>query len=395
MIGLAMSTLPVTLLASQAPQLSWDDGSQTSISIDPLVSTRALALAGAIAPLAEGIDAAFFNPANIGLAAGASQSFSDVHLLHLPYVGLSGNSRAVTTYRRMRKEGGTSSKKAADAVFRDSAGMRHFARVSSSVALALGRALVLQSSDLQFKGTPLSDARGRDHNMRGVYQERHGLGAGFSLSDPSERWRLGLYTSYSKRRIFNGRFSFLEVGNISDRRKFLASNGSTYTGLAANLGLCWQAPKGLRPAVALVVRDLGDTVFRGEAQDDAVRTVHLPESYRRTQASELSIAISPKIGARHVWHLVFALSSLEDRQLIFAKRLSLGLELVLSGSNKGSLLSLRSGVSAAGMALGLGLNLGLLKFELAARKLDVGNANHRVLETRYAAVLAINLSDHL
>src|SRR5690606_23248638 len=121
----------------------------------------------------------------------------------------------------------------------------------------------------------------------------------------------------------------------------LGAASTTYQGTAHNVGMLWRLGKKAMPTLAVVARDVADTVYKVQKGDG--------EEQKDLQDLTLGFSVSPELGKWGHLHMMIEGSRLSNDEVTLQKRLRGGFELTF-GERYGSdsILALRVGGNSAG-----------------------------------------------
>lgn len=372
------------LLAHEAfGQASADAGQEVRLDEAPWADARSQGLSRAIGPIANGIEAPYYNPAGIGgQYRSKDQPRPAITRLTVPHFALGLHDNSSRILQQMSDGKGLQSQGISDEILETQVDKRHYARVSVVPNIQFYRMFLGYAYDQQFAAVSRNeDASEIDLEMR----TSTGLYTGFSLADEFERFIFGVTVGHASRTVTAGTFSFAEIEAPADRRQAFSDHQHRYDGLPIHTGVIWRIRDEWNPSFSLVARDLGGTRYRNRNQelDDLIAEEDL----------SLGFALSPRLEEWGYVNIVMEGSHLTENDTSLAKKMRMGLELTLGnqfGSEAG--LSLQTGLSAAGLSFGCGIQAGILSFHLASYAEDVGIANRRVIERRHMANFAVNVA---
>ena len=378
---------PFILQAQTAP----DKPYMPLIDHSPFLSPRAEGLGSALSTLAEGAEAAYFNPAGIGEFNPQHKTGKKpwVRELQLPYLGVSANKPGQNALTGFSKDKTSTERNMGDALENTLDGPDLYSRGSAVLSLELGRVLFLQAEDIQFAAGASSPTAGEDpsKNIKAQYRNSSTSGVGFSVQDSKERFSVGVFSAIVKRQEAAGSFSYDEISDPTVRKKAISENSEKYTGNPTNVGVKWNMAKYAKPTLGLVIRDVQGTKYT-----DVQRNTDDPLRYE-TQKEDITLgfSISPKIGDGTL-HCIMEESRLSESQLSLNQKWTTAFEYTpFSNGSKDSILALRTGVNALGVSYGLGLNLGLIQVEFASKVWDIGLINEHRAERRNSIVFSTNV----
>ena len=366
--------------AANAPTVA-DQTARTVLDDSLWVSPRADGMAGAIAPLADGDEAPYYNPAGIGGTnpAGAAPA---IRHLNFPFIGASVNQSALGLRHDM-STAGTSDPALTEAILNAKKDQRQYGRVSFVPSIGISHLYLGYIMDTQVAALSL----GNDTNMvRTHYRSQSGPGVGFSACDAHQRLCLGAFGAYLNRTEVEGDFSFDEINDPTLRKAALKRESHGYQGTSGDVGATWQMGKVAKPKFAVVAHDVGDTRFKADSADTA--TVVQKESL------SAAFALSPEINRSAAFHFVLQGNDLTENSTSMEKKMRVGMELTLGAQNAHRpVFGLRAGYASAGASYGMNFDLGMLEFAASSYAVDIGTANNTVIERRYSATFAANIGE--
>lgn len=368
------------LLAQSAEPLPFDP--RTTSDKAPWLSARAAGMGETLSPIANGPEAAYYNPAGIGglFQKPRQDSISE---LYVPYLGGSFNSSSMSLYQKLQGGQDIGDPEVATELLRAYEGEHPYARVSVAPSLTFSRMLVAYSYDVRAASTP----HGLDSDALDVdYRVQSGPLLGFSLASRNQNFYLGVSAAYVERREVIGSFPLVTVSSRSLRSEAFSAAEKTYHGTPVHLGAIWHIPLRWRPSFSLVAKNLLGTSYRGT--DANVATYKDPENLT------LGFALGPSLGSWGMLNWIFEIDELIQPAAQFSDKLRTAAEITYGnafGSRAG--LALRAGYRREGPSFGCGINLGMIGIQLASSSEDIGVGGSRVIERRSVVNLGINIAD--
>lgn len=379
-----MRLVALSLLLIAAPAAAQsavtDADTQTVIDDDPLASTRAAGMAGAIVTSADNLDAALHNPAGIGgLAVKGKAPW--VRQLYFPSISVSANQNSIKLQSEFKQEGGTGDAAVGKALIDAAGGDRQYVRVSAASGVVLGRMLVLPYYDNQVAAVPM----GGGSDMIDLHQRTmSGILFGSSVQDDSQRFTFG-YSGYTATRSdVIGNFTYDEINNPDTRKAVTKERTEKYTALGHNGGMVVRLGKKAAPTFGLALKNIGGTKFKAKGDGDDLNL---------KQDLAAGLALSPAVGKTGGFIVSVQADRLTDSDITLVKKYRLGLELTLGGRGSLANFGLRTGYSDAGVSAGTTLSLGLIGVEAAIESVDVGTGNHKVIERRVTGSFIVNVAE--
>lgn len=386
----------VLILKSISLQAQQSDGRQearTVLDEDLYSSARAAGMGGALSTLADGVHAPYYNPAGIGGLHWGGKKVPTIRSFHFPYLGVGSNENATDLRKEFSQTDGSSAKAIGKAIVDANAGKRQYGRVSGLINFESSRFMLLHYNDVQFAAFRKSSSEqiAEGEEVSASYRSLSGSGLGFSVTDSKGHFYLGAFSSFKQFSEFKGDFSYSELVRQDDRKALLSQLASKYTGVASNLGLIWVFSKYGRPALAVVVRDVGGSYFhRSKAPEGASQEA---KSIKKKEELAIGFSFSPKLFKRGSSNFILEGVELTNQDVALQKKIRAGVELNFGGFGSEAAFSVRGGFTKAGLSGGLSLDTGLLQLELATQAVDIGQGNQSVLERRYLAVFSVNAAD--
>lgn len=354
---------------------------RTRLSDDSWATSRSSSMGLAVSPIANGMDAFFYNPAGIG-GLHYKQKRPLVTQLHFPYFGAAVNNDSLELNQKLREGGDLEDDQVIDSILEKFQNERQYARLSLVPNVVLGRFMLAYVYDQQVAAV---SPDGTGDNIDLASREDSGPSLGFSFVSPRRDISMGFSMSYIERTEILGNYSFSELNTPGERKSALKENKAKYQATPIHAGLIWQINKDLRPTLSLAIRHAGGTRYRTKDEDrDNIKT---------DEDLTLGFGVSPNISSWGYLSAVFEAGRLTQSESNLSKKLRLGLEWTLGnrfGWEAG--LSLRAGYNVAGASYGLGFNAGIISLNLASFAEDVGIANEQVIERRNVADFSINVA---
>lgn len=350
----------------------------------PWADARSSGLSRAVAPIANGIEAPYYNPAGIGglYLEGDGEDRPAVSRLTVPFFAGSLHHNSARLQRQMSQGQGLDNTTMTDEILQAQQGKRHYARLSIVPNIQFYRMFLAYAYDQQLAAVAQDKAGEKiDIEMR----ISSGLYGGFSLADDTENFLFGLTVGHASRKVTAGTFSFAELNAPADRRAAFKAHQQYYDGLPIHTGMIWRIADEWRPTFSLVARDLTGTRYR--SRNENVEDIRVQEDL------SLAFALSPEVIDWGYANFVVEAEQLTETESSLVKKLRVGFELSI-GNRFGSeaAFSLQTGYSSAGLSFGLGVNASILNIHIASYAEDVGIANHRVIERRHVANFAVNVA---
>ena len=380
-------TIVFGLFPSQNKGYAQDDSSESQIQralLDesPWASTRASAMAGAISPIANGLDASHYNPAGIGGITDEGKR-PGIHRLYFPYFSAAVNEDTVSLNDELTKAGDLTDPNIASQILRAYQDKRQYGRFSIVPSITFWRTQLSYVYDTQMAAAATDSTTDLvDIHARTVT----GPSIGFSFATDSKDFTLGIYSGFFQRTETKGTYTLAEVNDPDARSSIFSADETKYDGMPINFGINWVIAKKWRPSLALVFRNAGGTKYRNS--DSSAEDMVVDEDMT------LGFSISPKLGKWGYLSWVVEAGNLTNSEMATSKKAKTSLEFTIGdrfGGNAG--LSLRTGYNNAGLSYGLGSNLGILGLNASSFAEDVGYNNRRVIERRFVVNFAVNIAD--
>jgi len=382
---LPTAVLLVTLAGSAYGQSTPSGTTNRSvIDEDPMPSSRAAALGGALSTTADDFDAAFHNPAGIGGLGLGKQRPPLIRKLYFPEVTVAANPNSTKLYNEFQKQGGASDSAIGAGIVDANAGKEQYGRANVMGGIVFGRTLVAPFSDMQMAATAKDDGSGLI-NLH--YRSMTGVGVGFSAQDSEGRISLGYFGYTATRQEIQGDVAYTDIVDKSKRAEALKDDEATYSGAGHNVGLIYRLGKRLAPTLAVSVTNLGDTHFRktGGASN-------LSGDLVDKQDMTVGFSLSPQLGKVGICHFTLEAGRLSEENVSLLKKYRLGSELLLGGEGSYATFALRGGYNYTGASAGFALNLGLISLAATTYSVDIGTGNDTVTERREMATFTVNVA---
>ncbi len=345
-------------------------------------SARAASLSGAIATTANGMDAAYYNPAAIG-GIEVSSKRPIINQLHFPYFAVAVNNDTMKLKRDLSKVEDLNNEAIVNQILRTQQGKRQYGRVSIVPNIVFWRTMIAYVYDTQVAAAA-EDSNSTEVSV--ISRTVKGPSLGFSFKDPSQRFYFGMHAGFYQRDVVAGTFAFTDLSTPETRKSQFKDNRQEYVGAPLNIGAVWVLAPHWRPSLGLVFRNAGDTKYRNtdEAQEDLLVE----------EDATLSFSLNPSFRSWGALHLTLEGDSLTQTGSSLHKKLKSSLEWTW-GSRYGaeSITAFRVGYNVAGISYGTGINLGIIGLNLASSVEDVGVNNIRVVERRTHINFAVNVAD--
>jgi hypothetical protein len=354
----------------------------TPFDRSPYISARAAGMSQAISPVANGMESAFYNPALIG---GLYKKPSSPLLTHLyfPYLGAAYGESSARLQKELNAGRDLNDSSVSSEMLRAFDGDHPYARLSITPAVIVSKLFVAYTSDTRASSMPDPDQP--DHMLINV-RKSSGPILGFSAADPKGQVHLGVTAGLIHRTDVQGSFSLPDVNGVPERKSSFAAAEKNYDGIPVNVGLQWNGPTMLHPAVSAVVRNAGSTPYENKNGDQRITD---------QEDVTIGLGLSPHLGSYGMFHLVLEGTQLSDKTLPAEEKFRAGTEITLGNRFGGEAgLGLRAGYSVAGISYGIGLHLGILTLEAASFAEDIGAGPARVVERRNVINIGINVADY-
>lgn len=365
--------------------ISEDSTALVALDDAPVTSPRAIGLAGAIGPVADDIEAIYFNPAGIGGFGWDGANPPALRKLYFPFAGVAANSNATKLNSDFGKEDGARDASIGSAIVDAHSGNRQYGRVSLGLGAIIKRTAIVPFHDQQMAaiaqggGTDLVDLRHRSVS---------GIAWGTSIADPSaSAFSIGVGGQYASVEQVEGEFAYLDLVNRDARTDAIKDHTYKFSGHALNVGLLWRFSKEAGTTLSVAARNAGNTRY----------TAAKPEEYDDLVIKEdlaVGFAMAPKLGRSGRLKWIIEATRLSDDEVTLRKKLKTGLEYLLGGGpGSYATFGVRTGYNSAGISAGLSLNLGILTLEAASQAEDIGLSNDRVIERRNVGAVTVNVAD--
>jgi len=377
--------LGLSLILWAACSVSWaqDFNPRTVFDEAPWISARAAGMAEAIDPIANGMEAPYYNPAAIG-GLQYKQERPAISHLFFPYLGVAANRSSQSLNKALQEGGNLEDSAIADELLRAYDGDHPYARVSIMPAISFYRVFLAMSYDVRAASTPNAES---PDMMDLNYREQSGPVAGMSFASPKRNFYLGITGSYINRSVIEGSFPLATLNDIESRRKAFRENKKSYLGAPVHVSALWNGISRWRPSVSLVARNITNTVMK--SRDEGTRSLKVREDLA------LGLGLSPNLGKGAMLNLVLQANQLTHITKPTKDKLRIGAELTIGnafGAEAG--MSFRTGYSAAGLSGGIGFNFGMFGLQAASFAEDIGAGDRHVVERRSVINLGINIADY-
>ncbi|WP_141734702.1 hypothetical protein [Oligoflexus tunisiensis] len=364
---------------------AWGQGFNPGTVYDnaPWISARAAGMSEAVDPIANGMDAPYYNPAAIG-GLHYKQERPAVSQLYFPYLGLAYNRSSQSLNQALRSGGDLNDSSVSNELLQAYDGEHPYARLSLLPAITLYRVFLGYTYDVRAMSTPHET----DTDLLDVnYREQSGPVIGTSYASKKRDFYVGISAQYLTRKVTQGSFPLATVNDGESRRKAFRDSQEKYAGVPVHVGALWTGYYKWRPSVSLVARNVASPELQS---DDSEAAAH-----RLKEDLTLGFALSPNIGKWGMLNVVLEGNQLTQKSIPSKDKLRFGTELTFGnafGAESG--FSIRSGYSFAGVSYGLGANLGIFGLQAASFVEDIGADASRVIERRSVINLGINIADY-
>lgn len=347
-------------------------------------SARAAGMGGALGAIADGMDAAYYNPAGIGgLHRGKKSSKKEFRFLGFPYTGVAVNQNSVALNGEFSNQTSTGNVPLTSlAVLEANAGKRQYARASMVPGVIYSRFMVASIYDFQVAAVPEAGGTGI---IKTKQQVSSGVGVGFSATDPGGRLYIGAFAASLNRSITEGDFTFGDFVDPIQRKETLSQNKKKYSGVTSNVGLLWRISKKGNSSIGIVSRNSGGTVY--SPADSSNDPIEIEENL------VLSFSVAPRLGKWGYFAFVLEAEKLTDPETTIGKKIKSGMEFTL-GSLFGSesAFGIRLGGNSAGASGGIHANVGLIGLQVASYAEDIGTDNKAIIDRRHVAIFSVNVA---
>jgi hypothetical protein len=364
---------------------AWGQGFNPGTVYDnaPWISARAAGMSEAVDPIANGMEAPYYNPAAIG-GLHYKQERPAVSQLYFPYLGLAFNRSSQSLNQALRNGEDLDDSSVANELLQAYNGEHPYARLSLLPAITLYRMFLGYTYDVRAMSTPHET----DSDLLEVnYREQSGPVFGTSFASKNRSFHMGISAQYLTRKVTQGAFPLATVNDASSRRKSFRDSQEKYVGVPVHVGALWTGFYKWRPSVSLVARNVTGPTLQSKDPEAAKHSLK--------EDVTLGFALSPNIGKWGMLNVVLEGNQLTQKSIPSKDKLRFGTELTFGnafGAESG--FSLRSGYSFAGISYGLGANLGMFGLQAASFVEDIGADASRVLERRSVINLGINIADY-
>jgi hypothetical protein len=363
---------------------------QTILDQSPFVSARASGMGGALSTLADGFEAAYYNPAGIGGLHLGKTSPGLLRGLQFPYIGVAANKNAAKLNSEFKSEGGATDRAIGQSIVDANAGKRQYGRASYAIDFTVGRTLTAAFSDVQFAAVKTTGQTADEGGISMKYRSLTGTGTGFSATDSQGRIYFGMFSSMNNMTLMSAdNASYLDVINVDRRKDLIKANSTSWTGIATNAGFLWNFSKPWRPTLGVVARDIGNSTYKSSgATKEGGASQMLVE-----QDLTAGFSISPEMGRSGTVNVIVEGHHLTAKEMSLGNKFRAGVEVNLGGFGSNSTFGVRSGYGSAGASYGVNVNVGLIQLEVASEAIDIGVNNLTVSDRRSVAVFSVNLAN--
>ncbi len=376
--GIFMSLISSPVWASPLDLNTGFDGT-------PWISARAAALGQCLSPIANGLDAFYYNPAMIGGLRDKVEGPYFTHLF-LPYLGnisSPGGNKILT-----QELNGDHLDSKPVAALLDSAwgGARPYAGFSASPVFIFNRLM----AGYTIRGRTASFLNDEDPLAPKIHVESKSLSGpflGFSAIAPKNDFYLGVSAAYFKSTETKADMEASTFASDEGRKAALTSGKIAYEGMPINIGMLYRFARTWRPSISIVGNDVGST--RYSPADKTKETAVDKENIT------VGLGISPPISSWGTLHLMAEATNITQRDLPSRDKFRASSEFTMGnrfGASSG--LAVRFAYTSAGLSYGAGLNLGILTAQIASFAEDIGAGSIRVIERRSIVNIGINIVDY-
>lgn len=357
----------------------------TEMENAPFVSARAAGLGQALSPTATALDAFYYNPALIGGVHDKNDKPFLTHL-YIPYIAseVSPGSNALLTERL------TGSSLASDEVkekLQDVwSNQNHYARGSVTPAVVFNRLMAAYTYSTRTAAS-LNNSDPANPTLHVAERTISGPMIGFSATAPKEEFYLGVSASFLTIKDAEADWTMADFAMRETRLATLKDGTERYEGMPIHIGSAYRFNHALKPAISLVVQDIGSTRYSPANKAEDVR--------EQKENATLGFSLSPMIKTLGQLNFVTEFTKLTDSSVKFADKLRLSSEFTVGdrfAADAG--FSFRLGYTTAGMNYGAGMNLGILHAEIASFAEDIGIDKSKVIERRSVMNIGINIADY-
>lgn len=377
-LGLAPSGVYAQEKISFDPHASFDRS--------PWVSARAAGMSEAVSPIANGLEAPYYNPALIG-GLNYKQMRGPVSNLQFPSVGAAWGPSSMPLMKEVAQGGSPRTPAAAEQLRRAYDGSHAYGRFTLLPTVTFYRVFVGYVYDSRAAAVPRSDA---SDVIDVASQQQSGPMLGFSLGSPTRNFYLGLSTAFIQRAEIQGSIP-LSVPDPAEGEEDALPQGfdlieNRFRGSPLHLGTLYSFNYRWRPSISLVARNLLGTLYSSSNSEVA--------SYKEREDITLGFGLSPNLGTWGIWSSVLEFADTTRSDKSFASKVRFGSELTFGnafGAQAG--FALRMGYRQAGPSFGLGVNLGLIGIQAATYAEDIGIDGERMIERKSMVNVGINIAD--
>jgi hypothetical protein len=369
---------------ARAQTTAEDAAEKTVLDDDNFTSTRASALGGSIASMADDMDAAWQNPAGIGgFGLGKDSKVPFARKVYFPHILIGANSNTYSMNRSFKSNDAADDPAVAKSLLAAAEGKRQYFRNTLSAGAVLGRFMFLPYYDTQLAAVSAADD---NSTISTAYRIRSGTGYGFSFSEPKGLVSVGIFRNVFTQTDVTGDATYDQLITKSERSSFISDNKKQFTGTDDTVGVLWRMSEKLAPTLGMTLHHFNGTKYTSGT--DGV------DSYSVPQDLTIGFSMAPKNKGEARVTLCIEADRLLQKEITLEKKIHTGVELTL-GRLPGSYAAaaLRAGWEYAGPSMGLFLNGGLINLEISSRAEDIGAGNKRVIERRLNGTVFVNVAE--
>lgn len=381
-----MKKLLAPALLAIAPQ-AFADPKDFNSEMDnaPFVSARAAGLGQALSPIANGLDAFYYNPALIG---GVHEKAAKPMLTHLyiPYIATETSPGSHGFMTKRLTGSSMSSNEIAEKISDVWNNKSYYERVSATPVVVINRLMAGYTYSSRSSAN-LDNSDSANPLLQVSERTTSGPIVGFSATAPKQEFYLGVSVSFLTIRDTAANWSAADFASRETRLPVLKEGTERYEGMPIHIGSAYRFAHAWKPAITMVMQDVGSTRYSPADKTKDTRV--------QRDNFTMGFGISPSLSTIGQLNVVSELTSLTNSSVKFADKLRLSSEFTMGdrfGADAG--LSFRLAYTSAGMNYGAGINLGILHAEVASYAEDVGKDMHKMVERRSVVNLGINIADY-
>lgn len=375
---LSKASLAITIFVCLSPNRVSSqtfDEAQESKKMDSfsILDSRSASLGGASSVFVNDISSLYINPSGLSQSVFSKSSGSQgiVRELRFPRAGLARGEGSIPLKYDFQKSGLSEAPKDGGAIDGVLDGTNQYGRLSfSPLSVLVGNVGMMIVMDDQVSAYSSLEPQG---GVDFEYRSFSGLivGSSFDL----EPFTVGVSRTIGTQESIRTNLSSANAADVEARKNYLKDRVDK--------------SKVDRYQIAFARNFVPSLNLRGTA----VLRDHDFSNKEREGVWSAGLGIAPYLGKRARLAISTEMQSINKPMVSMNKKPRAGVELdVLNGQGNLAIVSLRSGYSLAGLSYGVGLNVGLIKVEVASEIKDVGTKTETILQRRTSAILSIDVA---